>query len=641
MIEAVKEQTNLVKLLQYLGNKSIDCNSYCTVIYYDRISTNEQRECDQYCTFLAAVDAAIAGPNQSPVMWIETKEDENYLHLSDAVEHGCQSYITVTRDVRDFIELKLKLKETTTQRIRDKNILIFYENDTVLDNSMVSREALKIYPNLWFVVPSGNQKYDFYTQNYSNAAEAQVQLVDRFDLVENKFSHTGVLFHDKLFDLGERSVDVGVIDYVPYCTITNVGANQGNADAANSNLSKEYFIDGLEGTLMVEFCRIRNCTVKLWSFGPNMWGDIYDNGTGYGEVYATYNQQTELSICSNYYNWYFDLLDGSTYIAKSAVSLLVPKAKLRPMFLTVIYPFSKTLWVSIFMMLIIMTAIHHLITSLNLKHNHDKETVQPPVEKSIFDMISIYLDQGIFPNSVSSSYRVLISFILLSGVVLSNSYAGGLASVLTVPQYEKSITTIHDYVQSPFRWGAPAFAWILILIGVETYDIQQVVNRFDEIPDEDELFRRSLLGDYALGIELLNGGHYAYSNGVRAENVATFDMMKEYLYFAYTVGYSKRGWPLMEYFNKFSLEAIQHGFVIVWERQAVRKYTSLYIQQALEQSAQGDRAQEVVTPLTVQHVVGSLFVLLYGLSASFVIFLLEMMHMMQQQWQMQYHQQLN
>lgn len=98
-------------------------------------------------------------------------------------------------------------------------------------------------------------------------------------------------------------------------------------------------------------------------------------------------------------------------------------------------------------------------------------------------------------------------------------------------------------------------------------------------------------------------------------------MMKEYLYFAYTVGYSKRGWPLMEYFNKFSQESIQHGFVIFWERQAIRKYTSFYIQQALERIAQGDYAQEDKKPLTVQHVVGSLFVLLFGLLASSVIFL--------------------
>lgn len=60
---------------------------------------------------------------------------------------------------------------------------------------------------------------------------------------------------------------------------------------------------------------------------------------------------------------------------------------------------------------------------------------------------------------------------LLSGVVLSNSYAGGLASVLTIPRYEKSLETIHDFAQSPYRWGDPAIAWILSLVDAETVKI--------------------------------------------------------------------------------------------------------------------------------------------------------------------------
>lgn len=73
-------------------------------------------------------------------------------------------------------------------------------------------------------------------------------------------------------------------------------------------------------------------------------------------------------------------------------------------------------------------------------------------------------------STTTSSYRILISFMLLSGVVLSNSYAGGL-SVLTIPRYEKSLETIHDFAQSPYRWGDPAIAWILSLVDAETVKI--------------------------------------------------------------------------------------------------------------------------------------------------------------------------
>ncbi|XP_058461913.1 uncharacterized protein LOC131436933 [Malaya genurostris] len=218
-------------------------------------------------------------------------------------------------------------------------------------------------------------------------------------------------------------------------------------------------------------------------------------------------------------------------------------------------------------MLIVLTVVHHLITSLNLKHNLNSKH---SINESIFDMISIFLNQGVFSNSVFSSYRVLISFILLSGVVLSNTYASGLASVLTIPRYGKPLETIHDFVESPYRWGASSLAWILSLESADTHDIRELVARFDMIPDEEELFRRSLGGDYGLAIEFLNSGYYAYLSFVRQENVQLFDILKQELYFMYTIAYSQRGWPLMEYFNKFNLETIQHGFILHWEKQMIR-----------------------------------------------------------------------
>ncbi|XP_053686084.1 uncharacterized protein LOC128735624 [Sabethes cyaneus] len=617
-------QGGLVSLLQLLVTSYFSGDNFCTVIYYDRMLKNVQQECDQYCSFLTALEFALAGmkSEQNPIMWIVAQSGEEVTHLKCAIEHGCQSYIVVTKDILYFLKLKLELKEITTQRIRDKNFLIYCENNTMLDSSEITNEALKFYPNLWFLVQNENNDYDFYTQNYSITRMENVELSDSYDIIEKSFANGGNLFYDKLYNLQGRTVTMGVADYAPYCVTTKTDVNEGNADAFNSSLTKELFVRGTEGTLIVEFCKIRNCNIRLWPYGPSDWGDIYPNGSGYGEIFSTYSKQTEFSICCLYYNWFLHLLDGSQYIAKSTITVMVPGAKLLPMSLTVIYPFASTVWLSIFIMLVVMTAVHHFITSLNLKH--DDKSVQPPIEKSIFDMISIYLDQGIFPNSVSSSYRWLISFILLSGVVLSNSYSSGLASVLTVPKYGKSIETIHDFVQTPYRWGAPAIAWVLSLYGADSHDIQQVVEKFDMLPDEEELYRRSLAGDYGVGVELLNGGNYAYGSFIRENNVRSFDILKEELYFTYTIGYSQRGWPLMEYFNKFNLEAIQHGFIIFWETQAIRNFTTFHIEQALLEIAKGHQEKDELRPLSIKHALGSLWILMIGSTAATVVFLGEL-----------------
>ncbi|XP_055536590.1 uncharacterized protein LOC129725140 [Wyeomyia smithii] len=618
------QQAGLVNFLQYLVSSYFLSDTFCTVIYYDRILTSVQHGCDQYCAFLMGLEIALAGLNgeQRSVMWITAESGEEAVKLEYAIEEGCQSFIVITRDVMNFLKLKLDLKETSTQRMRDKNLLIYYENNTMLDSSDITREILNFYPNLWFLVQTDDENFDVYTQNYT-VNSTDVHLVDSYNIIKQSFNSDGHLFYDKLYNLHGRIVTVGVTEYTPYCVTTKTDVNQGNADAFNSSLAKELLVRGTEGILIVEFCKIRNCNLRVWPYGPSDWGDIYANGSGYGEIFSTYSKQTEFAICCLYYNWFLHLLDGSQYIAKSTVTVMVPGARLLPMSLTVIYPFSGTVWLSIFIMLLVTTAIHHLITSLNLKH--DDKSVRPPIAKSIFDMISIYLDQGIFPNSVSSSYRWLVSFILLSGVVISNSYSSGLASVLTVPKYGKSIETIDDFVQTPFRWGAPAIAWVLSLYGADSYDIQKVVEKFDIVADEDALYQRSLAGDYGVGVELLNGGNYAYGSFIREDNVRSFDILKEELYYTYTIGYSQRGWPLMEYFNKFNLEAIQHGFLIFWEEQAIRNFTAFNVEQTLLEIAKGHNEKEELKPLTVKHVLGSLWILMIGSIASTAVFLCELL----------------
>lgn len=49
------------------------------------------------------------------------------------------------------------------------------------------------------------------------------------------------------------------------------------------------------------------------------------------------------------------------------------------------------------------------------------------------------------------------------GLIISNSYSGGLASVLTVPKYEPSVDTIHQFAERNLTWGTPSVAWVFTL----------------------------------------------------------------------------------------------------------------------------------------------------------------------------------
>uniref|UniRef100_A0A182QGG8 Uncharacterized protein n=1 Tax=Anopheles farauti TaxID=69004 RepID=A0A182QGG8_9DIPT len=50
----------------------------------------------------------------------------------------------------------------------------------------------------------------------------------------------------------------------------------------------------------------------------------------------------------------------------------------------------------------------------------------------------------------------LFGTLLLAGFIVSNMYSSGLASIMTVPQYEKSIDTVVDLAASGMKWYGPS-----------------------------------------------------------------------------------------------------------------------------------------------------------------------------------------
>lgn len=58
-----------------------------------------------------------------------------------------QSYIVATNDVIKFLEMKLMIKETTVQRIRDKNFLFFVDDVYLNGDEWIIREAMKCTAN--------------------------------------------------------------------------------------------------------------------------------------------------------------------------------------------------------------------------------------------------------------------------------------------------------------------------------------------------------------------------------------------------------------------------------------------------------------------------------------------------------------
>lgn len=105
---------------------------------------------------------------QLPVVWITAGTSSEEIHIARAVALGCQSYITFTEDVTNFLKFKLTVKDSSDQRMRDKNFLIFAKNLTLLQDNLIMKEALNCCIDKFSYLLQSNKLFFQFTQIYGS-----------------------------------------------------------------------------------------------------------------------------------------------------------------------------------------------------------------------------------------------------------------------------------------------------------------------------------------------------------------------------------------------------------------------------------------------------------------------------------------
>lgn len=156
-------------------------------------------------------------------------------------------------------------------------------------------------------------------------------------------------------------------------------------------------------------------------------------------------------------------------------------------------------------------------------------------------------------------------------------------------------------------------------------DLKTVIKKFDNIPDVEQLYRRTLPGDFGIGIEFLTCQKINVGPYIREDNVHLFELPKEMLYYSYTTVASQRGWPMMEQLSHFILVANQHGLVLHWEKRNLRRFQTTRLEVALDPANSGCQKDVEIQALTVQHIFGPMFILFVGAAFATAVFVLEIM----------------
>ncbi|XP_075161285.1 ionotropic receptor 92a [Haematobia irritans] len=476
--------------------------------------------------------------------------------------------------------------------------------------------------------------FELWTQRYVGAeGNLNATHLDTFWGRSRLFAKNVELYPNKLQNLERRVMRVGSLTYVPYVKTNYVAPGEGEEDSVNTDgPDKTVMFQGAEAELVRTFCQIRNCHLRIIPYPPDDWGIILDNGTTEGMLGDLYEQHMEMAI-GCIYNWYNNLMEVSQFIARSAVTIMGPGPKEYPRWRTNIMPFSTALWIFIFMTMISCSLVFLLFkySANRLGHMHSatqkrkKKYGLKAWEKTLLDVFAVFIQQPSADTALRRmATRIFLGFLLCATITLESTYSGQLKSILTMPLFNAPVDTIQKWSLTNWKWGTPSIIWVTT---VDQSDIEheKILTQKFEVRDYDFLYNASFRDDYGLGLERLYSGSLNVGDYITMECLSSRTILKDDLYFDWTRAVSIMGWPMMPLLDQHILFCLETGLYIYWEKYYKMRFTNMHMQNVLIELSTGHIEKLPPQKLSIEHISGPLFILLFGHLTALFVFALELL----------------
>ncbi|XP_046806357.1 uncharacterized protein LOC111674785 [Lucilia cuprina] len=607
----------------------------------------------------------------------ETDEDLNEQILGAVDLVAVEGFITILANTSRFLHARYYATRYTTLRLKDKIYLFLCESEEN-PKDFLANEVLQFYPHHLMVIPEtiypesnnnvdvtttatsttritdslssffntnidvtnnnnyNNYKYrginfELWTQQYGGAeGNLNAIYLDTYISGNGTFAKNVQLYPNKLWNLQQRTMRIGSLTYVPYVKTYYVSPDQGNVDSIKSKGPKKtvQFI-GVEAELMKSFCQIRNCHLRVKPYAADNWGIIYDNGSAEGMLGDLYKQNTEMAI-GCIYNWYNDVTETSRFIARSAVTILGPGPAQFPRWRTNIMPFSYGLWLFLVFTMIMCSIMFHFIkyTSYRFKHiysaRQNKYRSIKNYEKTLLDIFAVFIQQ---PSADTVLHRVasriFLAFLLCATITLENTYSGQLKSILTMPLFNEPVDTMHKWSLTGWKWAAPSIIWVHTVENSDLAMEQRLAKQF-EVRDYEFLYNATFWDNYGFGVERIYSGSFSFGDYITGAALENKIVPKDDLYFDWTRAVAVRGWPLMPLLDRHISFCLETGIYIHWERHFSYKFLDHQVQDILKKLASGSKPKSPPQMLSIEHISGPLFILLFGYLLAFLVLMGEL-----------------
>ncbi|XP_053691083.1 uncharacterized protein LOC128739612 [Sabethes cyaneus] len=561
-----------------------------------------------------------------PIIWSDIEESNDDVILAN-IENGCQSFILTEKSAIDFLDRFHTVHDQANQRFANKYVIVLLnqQSEKSLLDRIVHHQAILDIPRLLIVYSKEDDQIDLITTTYNTRGpDRDIIVLDSFVPSQNKFLQGNDLFPDKIRDLNGLFVRLAIFNYSPYTLWNVIQPNQ------ISNVLHDgkpvLYVDGTESRIFLEFCAKFNCSLEISLDEAGEWGEIFDNRTGNGIIGAVVERRADIGVGA-LYSWFHEnqFLTLSKPISRTGVTCITPKPKLLSSWMTPILPFSINLWIAVITTFAVVSLVsvftEYIVQNLLLKLNRPVDLCESfMVIGCIFILQTVLLRIN---RSQFVSQMILMGSLLFVGLMVGNTYSGGLSSIMTIPRYEPPINTVQDLADSNLHWASTHDAWIFSILMATQPTVIKLLHNFETHPKEF-LHSRALQQELAFSIERLPYGHFAIGEYIDEKSSYEYHYMIEDIYWENCVAMSTKTWPMMQHLDELILVIFQSGIQRYWEQQVVSIYEDYNVQLSIGTS----RHRESSGPVKLQptHLLGAFLLLAMGLGGGLVAFFLELMY---------------
>ncbi|XP_065072620.1 glutamate receptor-like [Ochlerotatus camptorhynchus] len=554
-------------------------------------------------------------PVPSVVITVDTNFNET---LQTAVDDGCQAFIVSERALFTFLDAFVEIHDISDQRSANKRLMILMDSydQSFLDSIVKHRNTVELPNVLIAIADRVNNSIALYTTKLSNNGTRSTVTVEIKPVYDPDY------FPDKFSDMNGIPIHLCTLMYPPYSYYEETVPEKANARyVASFKEDIPLFLDGTEVSLIVEFCRKYNCNVEATFDEIFQWGEVYDNHTGNGLVGSVVERRADIAVAAIYY--WLEPYKFATYtqpISRSGVTVLVPKPRILPPWRTPFLSFTLSLWTAVLVAFCVGILAVWLIEKVRLSILQPDE-LPVTFSDSALMMIGFYMGQSARMQTDLMSCILLFTSLLFAGFMVGNSYGGGLAGIMTIPQYEKSIDTTVDLANSGMMWGATALPWIFAILAAPQPHMKKLVTSYRVVSDKF-LNEHAKTHDMGFGGERTEFQHFVPADFVDSEASTMLQLLKDDLYWGSVAAMVTKTCPFKQKFNDLIMQVKQSGIQKYWELQAANRYLHGTIQLNIL-NARSAGSEDGAVKLTISHFLGAYMILAVGLGTASLIFLLE------------------